>query len=667
MKALKKWCTVIALPSIFALLFAGCSGGGGGSSPNPGPAPEKVQLSGTAADAILTGATVSIFALDAGGSIGNLLGTATTDANGGYSIDIGTYSGNVMVEAGGGTFTDDATGVVKTNSLTFHAAMTGVAKSVKVAVTPLTEIAVQKAGTLTTANIDSANTIVSNIVGGGTNIISTMPANVLASSSSGTAEKNYGLALAAISQMVSSGTASSVSSAITSIVTDLSDNKLDTTGADISAALTTFIASGNNQTGLDSTTAPVVTSVTNATNNTIGSTILKGPYHHIDQSVGFFTSGAPNANSMSYGDAVTFTLDGYGNGTANGSGTEYDMLPDTNTINTTPNPISNVTITYATGSGGSVTLANSPYWVSVDGMVMISSEASTDPTNSFSQSEQRVELKGGTNMSSASLNGTYAVVSQAVGFNVAAEPSSFFYGNSALDTFNGTGSYTETLNGWTYTMNHTANTIYVESDTGGTFTYTVASDGALTMSGNPAGGWVSEDGNLFMLGGPFEDASSRVSIQTIGVKLGTSMNNASLKGTFKVAQQSAGFFLYTGATGTVAGSMVQAYVDTITFDGLGGCSWLSGTSTEYDMSGSTITTNTTPGSGPTACTYSVTSNGTTTITISAVNLTAWLSANGNTFIWGGGGWDNNSLAGGAIPTLNGSPVWTEQAIGMKVL
>ncbi len=665
MNALRKWFTVLAVLSMLALIFAGC--GGGGSS-NSAPIDSKIQLSGTAADAILSGATISVYALDAGGSIGKLLGTATTNANGEYSIDIVAYSGNVMVEASGGTYTDDATGMGKTNSLTFHAAMTGVTKSLKVAVTPLTEIAVQKAGTLTTANIYSANTVVSNMVGGGTNIISTMPANVLASSSSGTAEKNYGLALAAISQMVSSGTATSVSGAITSIVNDLSDNKLDTTGAAISAALATFITSGSNQSGLNTTTAPVVASITSATSNTISATIQSGTYHHIDQSVGFFTSGDPDADSMSYGDAVTFTLDGYGNGTANGSGTEYDMLPDTNTINATSNPISNVTITYITAPGGSVILNDSPYWVSVDGNVMISSEASINGT--LRQSEQRVELKGGANMTNASLNGTYAIVSQAIGFQGGAgiETASNFYGDNVLVTFDGAGNLTSSGNGWFYEMHHTTNTIGFnpESWTGVTGTYTVASDGALTIAGDSLIGWVSADGNVIVRGGPYVNGDVRQAEQDIGVKLGTNMNNASLNGTFKAAQQSAGFFLYSGATGPVAGSMVHAYVDTITFDGAGNCSWLSGTGTEYDMSLGTITTNTNPGGGVTACTYSVTSNGTVTISIPGFNVTVWLSANGNTFIWGGSGWDNNSIAGGAIPVINGSPVWSEQAIGVKV-
>lgn len=54
------------------------------------------------------------------------------------------------------------------------------------------------------------------------------------------------------------------------------------------------------------------------------------------------------------------------------------------------------------------------------------------------------------------------------------------------------------------------------------------------------------------------------------MKLGTSMNDASLKGIFKIVMQSAGFFLASSNIGTVAGSMVHEYGPyTMTFDGLG--------------------------------------------------------------------------------------------------
>lgn len=243
-------------------LFA-CGGGGGGSSPT------NNTVSGIASKGPLMDATVTVYALDASGVQGAVLATALTGASGDYTANIGSYTGSILAVVSRGTYTDEATLSPMTNTAQLRAAMTNVTGNVSMTVTPLTEIAVQRAGTLTSANIESANALVSNMIGG-VNIITTQPANVLVSSSSTTAEKNYGLALAAISQMVSSGTATSVSSAISQIANDLADNKLDTTGGNISSALNTFIASSNNQTGLKTTTAAVVQAIINATTGPIG-------------------------------------------------------------------------------------------------------------------------------------------------------------------------------------------------------------------------------------------------------------------------------------------------------------------------------------------------------------------------------------------------------------
>ncbi|NTW59574.1 MAG: hypothetical protein HGA43_10435, partial [Nitrospirae bacterium] len=574
MNMLRKWNSIIVMLTISVVISVGC--GGGGSSSPPPPPPATSSVSGVASKGHLSGATVTAYSLNASGVKGSARGSSTTNANGAYSINLGTYTGAMLIEASGGSYTDEATGSSVTNTVLLRAAVTNVSGSVQAAVTPMTEIAVQKAGTLTAANINAANAIVSNMIGG-TNIITTMPADVLVSSSSTTTEKNYGLALATISQMVSDGTATDVLSAISMIVTDLADNTLDTTGADISSALSTFIAGTSNHTGLDSSTAPVVSAISNATNNPIST--LQATYHHIDQSVGFYTyvnNSITYAASMAYGDTATFILDGQGNYTVSGSGINYDMLPASNTVISTPDTFSNVTGTYTVGNGGMVTFDwnSTPSWVSVDGSIIISGEASVSGT--LHQSEQRIEIKGGAGMSNASLNGTYAVVSQSIGFGSGAGwANSNFYGDSGYITFDGAGNLTWTGSGWFYEMNHNANTINQKNPETGTWmgTYSVANDGAITLTGSPYGGWVSADGNIFILGGAYVDGDIRASEQDIAVKLGTSMNNASLNGTFKLVMQSAGFSLNSSITGTVAGSMVHTYgPDTWTFDGSGGCS-----------------------------------------------------------------------------------------------
>lgn len=231
------------IPFTISFTLTACADKGVGGS--------STTISGVASKGLLQGATISAYALDAAGSKGVLLGTATTDVFGAYSLELGAYSGNVLLEASGGTYIDEATGASISNAVPFRAALTNVTGSIGTAITPFTEIAVQKAGTLTAANIDQANTILSNMLGG-TNILTVMPANVLSSSSINASvdSKNYGLMLAAISQMVANGSAVNVNDAVIQISNDLANNQLDSTGNSLSTALSKFTASANNKTGV---------------------------------------------------------------------------------------------------------------------------------------------------------------------------------------------------------------------------------------------------------------------------------------------------------------------------------------------------------------------------------------------------------------------------------
>lgn len=245
--------------TVFAgLALTACSGGGGTGSTSGGSATiTGPKVTGVASKGILQGATIKAYAVDEAGNLGQRLGnTATTDANGAYTLNIGAYNGNVLIEATGGNYVDEASpGTPIANTATFRAAVTSVTGDISVAVTPFTEIAVQKAGAWTSANIQQANTVVSNMLGG-INIISTMPANVIDPSSitATTNSKNYGLALAALSQMVANNTAASVTDAISKISTDLADSQLDAVGANLSDAFTAFVGSVNNKTDLTGST-----------------------------------------------------------------------------------------------------------------------------------------------------------------------------------------------------------------------------------------------------------------------------------------------------------------------------------------------------------------------------------------------------------------------------
>lgn len=258
---------VLALISMSVVLTA--CGGGSGSGSGSDSSSVNTVVGGVASKGLIAGGTVNVYAINADGTQGTLLGTGTTASDGTYSVDIGSNSGDLLVEVTGGSYTDEATGNTVTND-TLRAAITDAAGSVSASVTAFTEVAVQKAGALTSANIVAANSLVSNMIGG-VDILLTSPANVIDSSSTTAtdAELTYGLMLASISQFVEDGAATDVSTAISTITADLSDSILNTTGADLITALVNFMdSSGNNLTGLASNDASLTIDETISTFST---------------------------------------------------------------------------------------------------------------------------------------------------------------------------------------------------------------------------------------------------------------------------------------------------------------------------------------------------------------------------------------------------------------
>jgi len=239
MKSLKVGLTFMVILNVFTLIMTGCgsSGGGGG-----GGTTGNTVISGIASKGLIKGGTVTIYALDENGIKGNALGTAVTDDNGAYAIDLGSYIGNVLAEITGGHFIDEATGA-DIDAPPLSAALTNAHGNVSAAITPLTDIAVKCAGSeLTTANIAQANLLVETALGIN-NIIGTMPHDV-GSHADVFNEANYGLMLAAISQMASTqeGDASAnIAAAINTIANDLKvDHKLDIQGQNLLDAFDAF-------------------------------------------------------------------------------------------------------------------------------------------------------------------------------------------------------------------------------------------------------------------------------------------------------------------------------------------------------------------------------------------------------------------------------------------
>ncbi len=283
----------IMLPLTFLigtlLLLFGCGGGGSSvTTPmgNNGTTGANGMISGTAVKGPVSGGTVKVFAVN-NGAMGMQLASGTTDSQGNFNISIGDYTGSIMVQMSGGTYVDEATGA--TVSMAPGDVMTAVMTTVSagatvtgIQLTPLTSMAQTMAvnmwGGMTDANITAANTAIGNYYMVN-DILHTPPMNPLVSGSGGTATqymKNYGMAIAAISQSAKDMGMALSSSMVTAMMNDASDGVLNgmmgttpvmmggmMTGSSVMAAtagtsglateMSTFITSTMNKSGITAT------------------------------------------------------------------------------------------------------------------------------------------------------------------------------------------------------------------------------------------------------------------------------------------------------------------------------------------------------------------------------------------------------------------------------
>ncbi|WP_136524358.1 hypothetical protein [Geomonas ferrireducens] len=253
----------IVVLAVLCSLLAACGGGGSSSS--------STTVNGVASKGPIKDGVVEVYAVNADGTRGKLLGTGTTGSDGTYKVQNLSYKGNLIVIVTGGTYFDEATGMAGVPNTVLKAALSGATGSVNVAITPLTDVAFKQmssaAGGFTKANIDHSNAVVSTAFG--VNIIGTQPVDVtdatkVASASSQTAV-DYGVALAAISQMVKNGDASDVKDAIAMIQADLSAEtpKLSSTGGALTQAIVALTS------GPDPMLAPTITTETTSMYDTI--------------------------------------------------------------------------------------------------------------------------------------------------------------------------------------------------------------------------------------------------------------------------------------------------------------------------------------------------------------------------------------------------------------
>jgi hypothetical protein len=229
---------LVRLAAAVAIAVLSACGGGGGSSapPTNNPAPTKGTISGTAVKGPVANATVTAYGIS-NGTLGAPVGSATTNSQGNFSVPIGSYSGPVMLQMMGGTYTDEATGTMMT--MRAGDVMTAVMQTLAagstisgIQLTPLTAMAQTMAahmtGGMTDANISAANTNVGHYFMV-SDILHTMPMNPLVSGSGSGSEDsiNYGMTLAAMSEFAKSVGMSSSSAMVTAMMNDAADGDLD--------------------------------------------------------------------------------------------------------------------------------------------------------------------------------------------------------------------------------------------------------------------------------------------------------------------------------------------------------------------------------------------------------------------------------------------------------
>ncbi len=193
-------------------------------------------VSGTVFNGTMNNATVMAYAVS-GGAMGAQLASGTTDSMGDFSLSLGAYSGPVMLQMSGGSYTNLATGTTMTMlngdfmtavipTITSGSTITGIQ------MTPLTSMAQARAramtGGMADANITTANTAVGNYFMV-TDILQTTPMNAaeLASGGTTTAMKNYGIAIAAMSQYALTNIITDPAALITAMMNDASDGIMD--------------------------------------------------------------------------------------------------------------------------------------------------------------------------------------------------------------------------------------------------------------------------------------------------------------------------------------------------------------------------------------------------------------------------------------------------------
>jgi len=240
----------LLIVGILALSLFSCKSGSGGGG---GGGPISTVISGIAAAGLVVGGTVTAYPVSGGAKALPALGSTTTDGNGAYAIELGSYTGLALLELQGGTFIDEATGTQIPLAMTLRSAVFANGAT-SANITPFTEAALVNAsgspGGLTLTNITSAHSSILSLLG--FNPIGTVPviATSAAASSALNASRAYGAYLAGFSQYLLDNPTKTMSSAISDYALAFVAGGLQNFPA-ITTSQNAFLSrNSNNQTGL---------------------------------------------------------------------------------------------------------------------------------------------------------------------------------------------------------------------------------------------------------------------------------------------------------------------------------------------------------------------------------------------------------------------------------
>jgi hypothetical protein len=204
---------------------------------------------GTAFNGTTTQATVRAFGIN-NGAMGAQLASTATDAQGNFTLPIGSYTGPVMLQMVGATYTDLAMGAMMSMGSSDNMTMvlptvTSGATTTGVWITPLTAMAQARAqamaGGMIDANVMAANTAVGNYFMVG-DILHTPPMNPSMPGSAATATqdmRNGGAVIGAMSQYAKGLGMPMSYSLVTAMMDDATDGMMNgrNNGAPISMSM----------------------------------------------------------------------------------------------------------------------------------------------------------------------------------------------------------------------------------------------------------------------------------------------------------------------------------------------------------------------------------------------------------------------------------------------